>query len=406
MTPRLGLRTPRLLWTGLLLAVGVASACQEDFAAPGVCPEFCPEGELEIIDTVIFPVTGDASFRGFISGWNAASIHVVDRPTLRSRAVIEFEALPDSAVPKGDTTNTVYEIVRVDSVRLTVTLLERDTTGSGLELSVFQLPPGRDTIDTYAALDAEFAAANLRGTIAVDDQVSGLSGTLSTLLSGVTLDDTGVLALGLDVAAATGMPTASLRSLNDPAGIGEQIIALFFAVVDSLGTETRAEVSRRPTFDTSLLQTSLTGTTDLEVGGIPSARTFLPLPIPESIIDSSTIVRAVLRLVPTAPAEGTTGVTFRLVARPLLADLGRKSPVSGDSTSTLIEVGSQDTITLDIGDITQLWKANTDRPRVVMLRTEPEGGSLGQLRFGGSATVGAVPSLQVVFFRPFDFGSP
>ena len=73
----------------------------------------------------------------------------------------------------------------------------------------------------------------------------------------------------------------------------------------------------------------------LVVGGVPSARAILRLTLPRLIRDSSRVVRATLEFVPAAPLEGTAADSFVVVAHPVIADFGAKSPLNGahiDST--------------------------------------------------------------------------
>jgi hypothetical protein len=147
----------------------------------------------------------------------------------------------------------------------------------------------------------------------------------------------------------------------------------------------------------------------LVVGGIPSARAFLRLALPSAIVDSSTVVRATLILVPVTPVVGPPGDTLTLLGAGISADVGAKSPlvaVPADSVAFRIgrvAVGSTDTMRLDVTDLIRSWKTNPTRPRVIVVRAIPEGGSLSAAALG-SSLLGGVPILQVTWISPVTLG--
>jgi len=57
---------------GVLL---VAVACTEDVTAPGQCPDYCPGGQITVIDTVLRGVIArDSAYRGFVLPHEAAAM--------------------------------------------------------------------------------------------------------------------------------------------------------------------------------------------------------------------------------------------------------------------------------------------------------------------------------------------
>jgi hypothetical protein len=129
----------------------------------------------------------------------------------------------------------------------------------------------------------------------------------------------------------------------------------------------------------------------LTVGGAPSSRTFVHLDLPRRIVDSSNVVRATLFLIPAGPVLTAPGDTLRVVAHPLAADLGSKSPVLSATVDTAagsggrVPPGVNDTIKVDITRVVQSWRADTTQSHTVLLRISPEAGSFGELRFWSSA---------------------
>jgi hypothetical protein len=142
----------------------------------------------------------------------------------------------------------------------------------------------------------------------------------------------------------------------------------------------------------------------VRVGGIPSFRTLLRLAVPAAILDSASIVRATLLLVPSEPVLGAPGDTFRLRAEPLATDRGPKSPTLTSSNSgigdnsALVFVGATDTVRIDITTILRLWAADTTRPEALFLRSGQEAFRVAELRFFAS---GLLPGLHVTYVPPF-----
>jgi hypothetical protein len=123
-------------------------------------------------------------------------------------------------------------------------------------------------------------------------------------------------------------------------------------------------------------------------------------------------VRATLELVPAAPLLGLPTDPPGLEARPILADLGPKSPVVDNTTTSLIRgdtisVGTSDTVRIDVTSIVQFWQSASDRPRTLALRLLPEGASFTRAVFGSSRSpeVG-IPRLRITYMLSFPFENP
>src|SRR5206468_4762663 len=145
----------------------------------------------------------------------------------------------------------------------------------------------------------------------------------------------------------------------------------------------------------------------LAVGGVPSARSLLRVAFPKVIRDSSQIIRGTLILVPAVPARGAPADSFVIEARTVFADFGGKSPIDprlGDTT--VIRVGSTDTVKIEVTNLLQLWAADSTHPTVLVLRPQLEAQFLGEIRFYPSIAPAFRPTLQVTFVRPFRFGVP
>jgi hypothetical protein len=156
----------------------------------------------------------------------------------------------------------------------------------------------------------------------------------------------------------------------------------------------------------------------LTVGGEPSSRALVRFGLSDAFLDSATIVRATLELVPVRPIIGlpTDPSFFQVIT--VLGDLGAKSPLTSDPTlvrtDTLPAVQS-DTLRVDITRIVQTWQSARSRPQSVFLRIAPEAATFARAAFfstrshvniatGVDTTV--APRLRITYQRPFPFENP
>src|SRR5207247_8840521 len=125
---------------------------------------------------------------------------------------------------------------------------------------------------------------------------------------------------------------------------------------------------------------------------------------PKFISDSSQIIRGTLALVPAIPARGAPADSFVIEARTVFADFGGKSPIDprlGDTT--VIHVGSTDTVKIEVTNLLQLWAADSTHPTVLVLRPQLEAQFPGAIRFYPSIDPALHPQFQVTFVWPFHF---
>ncbi len=98
------------------LAAGAVLACEQSITTPGACPDFCPVGEIQLIDTVFVgtvlvgldSVLEEESFTGYVEPMAAAAMQVVGGgAAVESHGLIWFAPFADSAA-----IDTVFEVVR------------------------------------------------------------------------------------------------------------------------------------------------------------------------------------------------------------------------------------------------------------------------------------------------------
>jgi hypothetical protein len=106
---------------------------------------------------------------------------------------------------------------------------------------------------------------------------------------------------------------------------------------------------------------------------------------------------------------GLPGDTVALDVRSVLADLGAKSPrLSNPATrvlTSLLTLGSTDTVRVDVTTLVDLWQDPSRLPPALFLALQPEGSSFSQAVFG-STRQGVSPRLRLTYVLPFPFETP
>jgi hypothetical protein len=393
------------------VAAIVATGCQEDLFAPGAgaCPSFCPPEQIVAVDSLLLDgVVNDSSFSGYVLPGEAGGAQLVADtggvlPT--SRAVIRFNPFSERLLlAAGDT--TTGPVIGIDSFDLRVPISLKG--GTGLELRFYRLPATIEESVAFTALDPYFADSALVATLPIPDSLTGTSDTVRLAADAFpTLDADGrVAALGIELRAAE-RGYLVIGTLEGAAAVS----LMRHVQVDSAGVSVSRSEARLPAFDTFVApdQPAVPGDV-LRVGGSPSRRTLLRFSLPPRILDSSTVVRATLILVPTQPAVGAPGDTLYLLAQGIAVDVGAKSPliaVGQDVVGPLLGkvlVGSADTVRLDLTDLVLAWASDSTMPHSVMVRAVPEGNAFAEAFFGSTGGAGNRPALQITFVPPLTLG--
>ena len=422
----------------LVGAVLLAAACVERLTAPGHCPDFCPSGQITVVDTLLTTsINRDSSYRGYVVSYQSPVMLAAFLPdttdTLDGRPIFRFNGfgprLPISSVDTG-------QIRGADSARLQVYIVRRDTATHNLRLQFYRLPTTIDTTTTFDAVAAAFNNAPVRPPVYVDtllaqpggkDPVTGDSVVVDTVNHRWLLSlkfnaaaapydgtsDSGAVAYGIRIAADTLASIAFGKGSVGP-------VLQWYLSVDSLGIK---PVPRTPgalgtgfasfVFNpppAPLDSNPVTGGTfpysTLAVGGVPSARSLLRVAFPKFIRDSSQIIRGTLFLVPAVAARGAPADSFVMEARTVLADFGRKSPIDARLDDPIvIHPVAMDTIKIEVTNILQLWAADTTHPTVFLLRPQAEAQYFGEIRFYPSKAA-LRPTLQITYVKQFPFGVP
>jgi hypothetical protein len=421
----------------LLLLLG---ACTEQATAPGVCPDFCPGGAIGVADTILRDViVRDSAFSGYLQAHQGGLLPVTDVPgVVASRAVFRINAMFSRVTTRPTDTTTVP--ITIDSARLRLNIVRRDTNTANLWIKLYRLPIDIDSTTAFAqlvpaftdsivdsvSLSALLAAPKITDTATVriwgDTIQTDSAGHVlqvaadSTLLLFVHLDtararfvvaDSGKVAYGVWVSADS-LASIALGS-NESPDRGARV-TWFYTYPDSAAVPVHATAERAPFFDSFVFNPPTPALdSNLAVGGAPAVRSLLRVAIPALLRDSADVVRATLILVPVGAVPGAAGDSFTVVARPVLTDLGAKSPLSTNTQFfgfTRIHLNVADTVRIEMTSLMRVWALDTSATTAFVLGQVPEAAGYTQIRFYSTRTPAFRPSLHVTYVRRYPFGTP
>jgi hypothetical protein len=398
-------------WVAVVIGLTAAMiGCQERLTSPAECPALCPGGTAKVFDTIVAALPGrDSSFTGYVDRGRGTALLISNGfAASEDRAIYRF-------VPRGDsiTVRDTQRAYAVDSVLLSLTMVARDTLVNGLTVYLYRLPSAVDSTATFAEVEPLLSDVNLIDSIAVPDSVN--TGAITTVLRGadvarVALPPGGdsVLAIGVRIAAGTptGIRLGSLASSS-----AATFTSYVTVDVPDTGSVRNQTLNRATGFNIFVTQNPVVPVDSLlTVGGEPSSRALVRFGLSDQFLDSSTIVRATLELVPVRPIIGlpTDPAVIQVLA--VVGDLGAKSPLTTDVTfirqDTLPQIQS-DTVRVEVTRIVQLWQSTRSRPQSVFLRIAPEAATFARAVFGSTRTPAlGVPRLRITYQRPFPFENP
>jgi len=428
----------------LLLTV---AACTEQPLAPGVCPDFCPGAQIEIHDTLFATVIErDSSFRGYLQAYQGDAMTATDVPgVVDSRPFFTTDTMFARIQPVLTDTTTVPKVIDSVRVRFVVVRWPRNTTN--LRLKLYRLPVNVDTTTDFASLDPYFTAPpvdslNIYDLLAIpaigDTQTIRLWGDsirvdsaghvlqisqgdsalavyfkLDTLRAPFSEADTGRSAWGVRVAADS---NASMTVGSTQTGARSPLVRWFYhyTIPDTVSTKPDSVASKDKVmpnrFDSFVFDPPTPpDDSNLAVGGVPSARAVVRVNMPKFLHDSIDIVRATLLLVPVSAPQGAPIDSFYVVARPVLGDLGAKSPVNPASSladSAIVRIGSADTVRIELTSLFSAWSRDSTAVTTFVLEHSPEASSYTEVRFYSSRTPAYRPAVRITYVGRYQFGRP
>jgi hypothetical protein len=396
----------RRLPIAIALAVGGA-ACQERLTQPGECPALCPGGVPEVVQEILEAAPElDSTFTGYAErGAGAALLVSAGVPTAADTNIPVVVFTPRAATTTLRDTTWEYTI---DSIRLGVGMIARDTAMRNVRFELYRLPATLDTTALdYAGVRALLTPAALVATIPVADTATRGAQTI-VLRDAATLaplalgpDDGGRLRLGIGI-VADGPTGARLGSR------GSVLPATFETFIRPNAPNTvNQELDAPVEFDTYVSSVNpVPGPDLLTVGGTPASRSLIRFTLPARLRDSASIIRATLELSPVEPVRGLPNDPGNLEVRVLTADLGAKSPTNPNVLSgKALAAGTAGTVEVEIGSLVRLWQGAFALPSALMLQVSPEAATFSEATFGSTRS-GSVARIRLEYLRAFPFQTP
>lgn len=433
--PRRSRRAARL--AGVLGLAALVGACTETFDSGANCTvavSLCPGQTLDIRDTIIDPVLAfDSTYVGFPSRGTEDFIPLISYgDDLETVAILRFDTLLTVFVPPGD---TVQSVLYVDSVyvRLLVDLTRSQVPDSvRVDLYDVNVPEAADTasapvlarfLPKHLIGGRTFAKANLVDSILIPVSDSVLLAALADSSSGwprlrvgVRVSGPGPVAFRIGTTETSASAKLRYRPRDDPA------VHQIEVDLGSGGPANREDL-RLDYLDYSLvLKNNLPQPPNTFIlGGAPGRRVYMRFELPRYLSDSSTIVRATLRLNQASypfggPLDTVVVHPHIVLASPAVVDNRRASTIIGDAglvvtDSLSVLPGGSGTRELEMYTLVRAWGAQGSGPhvppRAIVLSVSNEGTLPRVAAFwSSSAPSGLRPSMRITFTRKIGFGVP
>ena len=392
--------TPRWGWL-VVVASAAGMACQDIVSTPGVCPEFCPQGEIRVHDTLLTGVEPIGSYSGYLLPQEANETQIVGPGgPVEARALLVF--VPFSAKYAGGDTTVKDSILQLDSLRLRLHIVRRTAGVSGMTLAFHEIPIALDSATTYGDMTPYFQDSTLLATLSVPDTL--VKDTVAATFPATALRYLGGDSLQVGIGLRISSPDPAFVSLgSDSVAIATRLTRFVQVDTSTGGTRVVRSDSWGIRFKTFVADPGgLPPPTAFVAGAATGARAFIKMNLPASIVDSALVVRATLLIPSTRPILGAPGDTFLLRVLALGSDFGPKSPVADTtySGSARVVAGSSDTVAVDITRILGLWRGNTTVPRSVVVQVEPEAASISTIELPGTGSA-TQAALRVTYGLPF-----
>lgn len=418
---------------GLALGcVVVLAACQEDVTGGAACPSLCPDQNVDLKDTVLFPVTLDSTLTGFPPLGTEGELLIARRgDSLVTAGVMRYDTLPTIFPrPVGDT--TTRRVVGVDSAFLFLTLSATTQLAKApVTFEVYDVDsPGSPEPDT-AAVRQLIRPDRLLATRTV--RQDSLTGSVNIRLPPAFVLDRILNGKRTRFAVTvTSDSSTEVRLVQGEAGVsGPQLVYLARSDRDTPQMRDTVrigsfEFSRSTVPDLEDYTLVLRGAPPpppqaLAVGGLPARRTYMRFAIPSAILDSTTIVRAALFFTQ-FPNRGVLGsadtinITPRIVIATNLVDPGRSALLANDpfafgAVIDPIRTAPMDSgqRRLDIPSLLRIWRNvdETVNQHSIVLVSDEEARSLAQVRFFSTEAAAELrPRLRITYIPRVGLGLP
>jgi hypothetical protein len=413
---------PRLLATAALFLSMLS--CSENLDSSGVCPVLCPQigGEVQNV-TLNGAISLDTTVQSLAGLGTEPNLFLASRgDTLDTRVVLRFDSLPQKFVPVGDTAKPItsvdsaYILLRLDTLHIkagapvTIEAYDVDTTANDTStaaiLALFR-PDRFISSQTFAATDLKDSVKYFISNAAV------LAKIQNNQRLRIGLRSTGILSSQIVIKATEigTPPIMFFRAIPDTTTKPLQVGLLSKTPADpilAINLRDYTVIAKAPPAAPPSV---------LALGGLPTRRIYVRFVVPDSIIDSATVVRATLLLnqIQNAALDPTDTVKVLpqvVLAGTVVTDPAKAAQIIGNiSTDTLrLRPGDAGIVSVDLVGAIALWRAQPpdSLPRAIVLKPVFEGSSPLEIRFSSTeeAVAALRPQLRLSYTRKVPLGLP
>ena len=419
----------RLPLLAALFVLSGAAACSESIEGGAACPSLCPTRDTEFRDTIIDAVVLDTSLGAFPSGGLNGLLLLANRgDTVQTSAVVRYDQIAPTFRPNN--TGDAVPITQIDSAWIRLAL---DTTGNRgtqpVRIDAFDVDT-TESDSVTSVVQSLFRPDRLLGSVTIVPSTVGDSLRVpldaqkvlnkirngGRMRVGLRMETQGQIRI---VAFALGSGAALLSF--DPGGAGDTLTTpvaiLPFTALANSTQELQLAYSVYAIVDRA---SPAAGQGLLQVGGYPSARSYLRFELPRRFVDSSTIVRAELLVtqVATPHARATDSLfveTLIPTSSSIVTDIRRILDFSVPSAfvgidSTKFKPAEVGVKSINVLGIVRNWRLlSAEIPRAIGLRVAQEGAEPTDVRFystEGAPTPAQRPRLRITYLPRTEFALP
>lgn len=384
------LRKLRLL---ALCAAGpmMIAGCSEDLDGGAACPVLCPEQGLEVRDTVLYPVLFDSSLSGYpLIGTEPAILVARRGDTLVTAGVSRFDTLLHR-ITRGDTAQRT--ITGIDTADLLLSIAAAPIARDSVTIELYDVDTAVAGIDTAAVRQLfrpdrflssrTFHRDSLVGTKRIPVPAAFLAPRViagDRVRFGIAVRSDSSAQLQILTAESTGAAILSYLA-RAPADTQTLSIVASSNEAASPGGVTNSFADYQVILDGVLPPAGV-----LAVGGVPGNRSYLRFDIPPGLIETNTIVRALLIMTQLPNRAIDPADTLRLLPRLVRAtavldpEPGKAALLLGNVASfpmppisiTAADSGQQQ---FEIATAVAVWRLSDDQTftRAIVLQALDEG---------------------------------
>ena len=424
---------PPRRWRGLsalllILLVSAIGACSENLDTGKGCPLLCAGQSITVRDTVITPALAfDSTFVGFPQRGADSGILLAWRgDTIETRGVVRFDSMLTAFAPPND---TIRLVSRVDSSMLKLVFAAAGRRlPSKVTFDIYDVDEPSDT--NSAAVLANFVASRRIGGKTIDSAAFtdttyiplSDSAVLDKIVNakhlrvGIKVSGTGSVWLRAGSVETGNAATVSYRPSPDTL-----VKALVVNPISSVPLDP-AELKRDLQDYTLVSKYNIPATPGtFAVGGTPGRRAYLRFNIPRAISDSSTVIRATLRLTQRPVKLGSLLDSMVIhahvgLAGPAVTDLYRASDIISAAgllvlDSLIVSPSDSGVKSLEMYTLVRAWGGQSalvnQPPRALILKARDEFLTPMEARFfSTSGPLATRPSLRVTYVPKSTYGVP